>query len=210
MPRTRVKICGITNAQDAANAVACGVDALGFNFYQGSARYIDPETAAAITSMLPAFVTTVGLFVDESPERVAEVLGAVSIDLLQFHGDETADYCEEIRRPYIKALRATSADEIKRQAANFSGARALLLDSDIDGQFGGTGETFDWRMVPRLSKPVIVAGGLNANNVFEAIRLIHPYGVDVSGGVEGSKGVKELKLVKAFMSAVESADREGI
>lgn len=205
-----MKICGITNAQDAANAVACGVDALGFNFYKGSARYIDPETAASISSMLPAFVTTVGLFVDESLEHITEVLDIVSIDLLQFHGDETADYCEEIRRPYIKALRATSAEAIAQQAANFSGARAILLDSDSEGQFGGTGDTFDWRMVPKLSKPVIVAGGLNAKNVFDAIRLIHPYGVDVSSGVEVSKGVKELKLVKAFMSAVESADREEI
>ena len=203
-----MKICGITNAEDAANAVACGVDALGFNFYKGSARYVEPETAASIILTLPAFITTVGLFVNESREEIAAVLGTVHVDLLQFHGDETPDYCEGIQRPYIKALRATSADVIAQQAISFSGASAILLDSNVDGQFGGTGETFDWRMIPGLSKPVIVAGGLNPVNVSIAVRQAHPYGVDVSGGVEKSKGVKDLKLMKAFMSAVESADRE--
>ncbi len=207
MARTRIKICGITNHEDAANAVASGADALGFNFFKGSTRYISPGKAAEICAQVPAFVATVGLFVNEPLADVNRIIGSLRLGLVQFHGDETPEYCDSVGHPYMKALRATNRDQIKVEAQSFETAQAILVDTATDGQFGGTGKTFDWSMLPDLGKPVVLAGGLDATNVGAAIAAIHPYAVDVSGGVERSRGVKDVAKMKKFVEAVQSADR---
>ena len=207
MTRTRIKICGITNHEDAANAVACGADALGFNFFKGSARYISPGKAAEICAQVPAFVATVGLFVNEPLADVNRIIGSLRLGLVQFHGDETPEYCDSVGHLYMKALRATNRDQIEVEAQSFQTAQAILVDTATDGQFGGTGKTFDWRMLPDLAKPVVLAGGLDATNVGAAIAATHPYAVDVSGGVERSRGVKDVAKMKKFVEAVQSADR---
>lgn len=207
MTRTRIKICGITNHEDAANAVASGADALGFNFFKGSTRYISPGKAAEICAQVPAFVATVGLFVNEPLADVNRIIGSLRLGLVQFHGDETPEYCDSVGHPYMKALRATNRDQIKVEAQSFETAQAILVDTATDGQFGGTGKTFDWSMLPDLAKPVVLAGGLDATNVGAAIAATHPYAVDVSGGVERSRGVKDVAKMKKFVEAVQSADR---
>ncbi len=207
MTRTRIKICGITNHEDAANAVASGADALGFNFFKGSTRYISPGKAAEICAQVPAFVATVGLFVNEPLADVNRIIGSLRLGLVQFHGDETPGYCDSVGHPYMKALRATNRDRIEVEAQSFETAQAILVDTATDGQFGGTGKTFDWSMLPDLGKPVVLAGGLDATNVGAAIAATHPYAVDVSGGVERSRGVKDVAKMKKFVEAVQSADR---
>ncbi|MBT5155101.1 MAG: phosphoribosylanthranilate isomerase [Gammaproteobacteria bacterium] len=207
MTRTRIKICGITNHEDAANAVACGADALGFNFYQESSRYISPEQVAEICAQVPAFVTTVGLFVNEPLVDVKRIIKVLRLGLVQFHGDETPEYCESVGHPYMKALRATKRDQIEIEAKSFETAQAILVDTATDGQFGGTGKTFDWGMLPDLGKPVVLAGGLDATNVRAAIAATRPYAVDVSSGVELSRGEKDVAKMKKFVDAVHSADR---
>ncbi len=207
MTRTRIKICGITNHEDAANAVAAGADALGFNFFKGSAIYISPGKAAEICAQVPAFVATVGLFVNEPLADVNRIIGSLRLGLVQFHGDETPEYCDSVGHPYMKALRATNRDQIKVEAQSFETAQAILVDTATDGQFGGTGKTFDWSMLPDLGKSVVLAGGLDATNVGAAIAATHPYAVDVSGGVERSRGVKDVAKMKKFIEAVQSADR---
>ncbi len=207
MARTRIKICGITNHEDAANAVASGADALGFNFFKGSTRYISPGKAAEICAQVPAFVATVGLFVNEPLADVNRIIGSLRLGLVQFHGDETPEYCDSVGHPYMKALRATNRDQIKVEAQSFETAQAILVDTVTEGQFGGTGKTFDWSMLPDLGKPVVLAGGLDATNVGAAIAATHPYAVDVSGGVERSRGVKDVAKMKKFVEAVQSADR---
>lgn len=207
MTRTRIKICGITNHEDAANAVASGADALGFNFFTGSTRYISPEKAAEICAQVPAFVATVGLFVNEPIADVNRIIASLRLGLVQFHGDETPEYCDSVGHPYMKALRATNRDQIAVEAQSFETAQAILVDTATDGQFGGTGKTFDWSMLPDLGKPVVLAGGLDATNVGAAIAATHPYAVDVGGGVERSRGVKDVAKMKKFVEAVQSADR---
>lgn len=207
MARTRIKICGITNHEDAANAVASGADALGFNFFKGSTRYISPGKAAEICAQVPAFVATVGLFVNEPLADVNRIIGSLRLGLVQFHGDETPEYCDSVGHPYMKALRAMNRDQIKVEAQSFETAQAILVDTVTEGQFGGTGKTFDWSMLPDLGKPVVLAGGLDATNVGAAIAATHPYAVDVSGGVERSRGVKDVAKMKKFVEAVQSADR---
>lgn len=208
MRRTRVKICGITNAEDAAGAVASGADALGFNFFPGSVRYAGAESARDIAAELPAFVAKVALFVNESVEGIESTLKVFQPDLLQFHGDETPDFCGQFGLPYIKAMAATGEPGFAERVADYRDARGVLLDTKANGSFGGTGETFDWSLVPALSMPVILAGGLNAGNVREAIRQVSPYAVDVSGGVERSKGQKDIDKMQAFCAAVREADQE--
>jgi phosphoribosylanthranilate isomerase len=205
--RTRIKICGITNHEDAANAVTCGADALGFNFYKGSSRYISPGKAAEICVQVPAFVATVGLFVNEPLADVNRILKSLRLGLVQFHGDETPEFCDSVGYPYMKALRATNRDQITVEAQSFESAQAILLDTATDGQFGGTGKTFDWSMLPDLAKPLVLAGGLDATNVGAAIAATHPYAVDVCGGVEQSRGVKDILKMKNFVEAVQSAER---
>lgn len=207
--RTRVKICGITRADDALAAAAMGVDAIGLVFYEQSPRHLEIGQAAAICNKLPAFVTTVALFVDADESKVSEVLAGVPIDLIQFHGSENPAYCERFGRPYIKALGMGSADQdlLPRQSQAYHKARGLLLDSHAPGAAGGTGETFDWNSIPALDKPVILAGGLTVSNVARAIRQVRPWAVDVSSGVESDKGIKSVDLMSAFMQEVDNANR---
>jgi phosphoribosylanthranilate isomerase len=204
--RTRVKICGITDRQDALDAVRLGADAIGLVFYPPSPRCVTAERAAAIVEGLPPFVTVVGLFVNASREEIAEVLGTVRIDLLQFHGTECPDYCAEHGRPYIKAVRVREGTDLLGERQRYAGASALLLDAYRPGVPGGTGQAFDWDLIPAALGPeIVLAGGLTADNVGEAVRQVRPYAVDVSGGVEREKGRKDVGKIEAFMRGVASA-----
>ncbi|MCB2427345.1 phosphoribosylanthranilate isomerase [Methylophaga pinxianii] len=203
--RTRVKICGITRRQDAEFAVKSGADAIGLVFYEPSPRAVTVSQAMAITAQLPPFVSTVGLFVNASVETVRHILEQVPLSLLQFHGDESADFCTQFNVPFIKAIRMQSAADLIQAAEDFSEASALLLDSYQQGVPGGTGQTFDWSMITAVNKPLILAGGLTTENVAEAIRQVSPYAVDVSGGVEESKGLKSNNKISAFMREVANA-----
>jgi phosphoribosylanthranilate isomerase len=201
--RVRSKICGITRIEDMLAAVAHGCDAIGLVFYQHSPRFVTLEQAAQIVAALPPFVTAVGLFVDAENQEVERVLQSVRLDLLQFHGDESPAYCASFGRPYIKAVRVRPETNLVQYAADYAGAKALLLDAYTEGVHGGTGQVFDWELIPSdLSLPVILAGGLNPGNVAEAIRRTHPYAVDVSGGVEREKGIKDADKIAAFMRGV--------
>ncbi|MCO1334022.1 phosphoribosylanthranilate isomerase [Microbulbifer sp. OS29] len=202
----QVKICGITRIDDALIAVDAGADALGLVFYKPSPRYIDSGTAAVITAAVPPFVTMTGLFVDAAQGDVDAVLEAVPLNLLQFHGDESARYCEQFRRPYIKALRMKDGIDVRAEMAKHPRARGFLLDAYCPGVPGGTGEIFDWDRVPQDSgRPIVLAGGLNPDNVAMAIAAAHPQGVDVSGGVEQVPGRKERQKVTAFLRAAKSS-----
>lgn len=206
MSAVRSKICGITRIEDALAAVEAGADAIGFVFYAKSPRAVNVQQARAIIRALPPFVTTVGLFVNASRCELGEILDAVPLDLLQFHGDESAEACEEWRRPYIKALRVKAGDDIAAAVAAFPGASGVLLDTYVEGVPGGTGEAFDWSLIPPdLSKPLILAGGLTPENVADAVARVRPYAVDVSGGVEASKGIKDHAKIRAFIAAARKA-----
>jgi phosphoribosylanthranilate isomerase len=207
--RTRVKICGITRVEDALAAAVMGVDAIGLVFYPKSPRHVSIEQAASICSQLPAFITTVALFLDAEQAFVDDVIKQLPIDLLQFHGAEDPVYCERFNRPYIKALGMASLNQegLISQSRAYKHARGLLLDSHAEGAAGGTGETFDWDSIPDLNTPVILAGGLTVVNVADAVRRVRPWAVDVSSGVESSKGIKSVDLMSAFMQEVENADR---
>ena len=202
MTAVRVKLCGITRVEDALAAAAAGADAIGLVFYAGSPRAVGVEQARAIIAALPPFVTTVGLFVDAGRDELAHILASVPLDLLQFHGDESAEQCEGFGRPYIKALRVRAGDDIVARVADYPGAQGILLDTYVEGVPGGTGEAFDWSLIPQgLSKPLILAGGLRPGNVAAAVAQVRPYAVDVSGGVEASKGIKDAQKVGAFIRA---------
>lgn len=204
MFRTRVKICGITRPEDALVAVDLGVDALGLVFYAPSPRNVTIATAADVARQIPAFVSVVGLFVNAEPSFVEEVIANVGLSLLQFHGDETPEDCERFGLPYIKAIRVKADTNLVQYARDFTSAKALLLDTYTEGVAGGTGQMFDWNLIPSaLPKPVILAGGLQANNVAQAIRQVKPYAVDVSGGVEATKGIKDAQKIAAFMQQVD-------
>lgn len=204
MSVVRSKICGITRIEDALAAAEAGADAIGLVFYPQSPRAVTIERARAIIAALPPFVTTVGLFVDASRCELGEILDAVPLDLLQFHGDESAADCEGHNRPYIKALRVKAGDDIAAQIDSYANASGILLDTFVAGVPGGTGQAFDWSLVPRgLNRPIILAGGLTAENVRDAIDQVRPYAVDVSGGVEASKGIKDSEKIRAFMRAVK-------
>jgi phosphoribosylanthranilate isomerase len=210
--RTRAKICGITRVEDAAAVVSAGADAIGLVFYPPSPRAVGIGQAALIAESIPAFVTVTALFVNPSVEQVQSVLDAVRIDLIQFHGDEDDGFCRQFNRPYIKAIRVRQASDMVEACLRFPGALSLLLDSYKPGVPGGTGETFDWSLVPdNLSKPIILAGGLTPENVASAIAEVHPFAVDVSGGVEasgpGNKGIKDPGKIQAFMNEVYRVNR---
>lgn len=206
MSGVRSKICGITRMEDALAAVEAGADAIGFVFYAKSPRAVTVQQARAIIAGLPPFVTIVGLFVNASACELNETLDAVPLDLLQFHGDETPEECAGYHRPYIKALRVKAGDDIAASCAAYAGASGILLDAYVEGIPGGTGEAFDWSLIPQgLSKPIILAGGLCADNVAQAIAQVRPYAVDVSGGVEQAKGIKDSGKIHAFMQAVRSS-----
>lgn len=201
----RIKICGLTQLEDAQIAVKAGADALGFVFYPPSPRAITPEQAAKIIQQLPPFVMMVGLFVDPKPEWVTEVLKQVPLDLLQFHGDEPEAFCQSFGRPYIKALRMKPEFDPEQAAASWPSARGFLLDAYTPGIPGGTGEVFDWQRFPTSESPSwILAGGLTPTNVAQAIRITQPYAVDVSGGVESSRGIKCPTKIHAFIKAARS------
>jgi len=198
--RTRTKICGITNVEDALCAVDAGADAIGLVFYDLSPRCVEIEQAAKIQKALPPFVTTVALFVNPELDLVESVIEQVKIDVLQFHGDETPAFCEQFSRPYFKALRMKEGIDLYAECERYDSAQALLLDAYKPGVPGGTGETFDWARIPKdLSKAVILAGGLEPGNVAEAIEQVQPYAVDVSGGVEAKKGFKDAEKVIQFV-----------
>ncbi|WP_369990471.1 phosphoribosylanthranilate isomerase [Pseudomonas xanthosomatis] len=206
MSNVRSKICGITRIEDALAAAEAGADAIGFVFYAKSPRAVDVRQARAIIAELPPFVTSVGLFVNASRCELNEILEVVPLDLLQFHGDETPADCEGFHRPWIKALRVRPGDDLEAACREYAGARGILLDTFVPGVPGGTGEAFDWSLVPaKLSKPIILAGGLSADNVAQAIRQVRPFAVDVSGGVEQAKGIKDAAKIEAFMQAVRQA-----
>ena len=203
--RTRVKFCGISRPEDAVVAARLGADAIGLVFYRDSPRYVSINQAVAITRALPPFVTVVGLFVDATEQEISTVLDGVRIDVLQFHGDEAPDACRRYALPYIKAIRVRSDMDIEPLAAAYADASGLLLDAYQQGVPGGTGKTFDWSMVPRkLHRPIILAGGLTAANVAQAIATVGPYAVDVSGGVESAPGIKDTDRMSAFMKSVNS------
>ncbi len=206
MAAVRSKICGITRVEDALVAAEAGADAIGLVFYDRSPRAVSVQQARAIIAALPPFVTTVGLFVNASRCEIGEILDAVPLDLLQFHGDETSAQCEGHGRPYIKALRVRPGEDIAACCAEYNQASGILLDTYVPGVPGGTGEVFDWSLVPAdLGKPVILAGGLTADNVRAAIAQVSPYAVDVSGGVEASKGVKDAEKIRAFIREVRGS-----
>lgn len=204
---TRSKICGITREQDLQVAVAAGADALGFVFYDKSPRNVSLQQAVGLLHTLPPFVTSVGLFVDPSEVFVREVLAQVPLDVLQFHGDEAPEFCRQFGRPYLKAIRVRQGVDLVECAARYADAQALLLDAYVEGVQGGTGESFDWALIPKkLSLPVILSGGLHPGNVAVAVRAVRPYAVDVSSGVEASKGIKDAAKVAAFINEVRNVD----
>ncbi|MEH6551144.1 MAG: phosphoribosylanthranilate isomerase [Pseudomonadales bacterium] len=203
MTRTRVKICGITQPEDALAAVSAGVDAIGLVFYANSPRYIQLDMALEICRIIPPLVTTVGLFVDHSKDEVERVIERIPLDLLQFHGNEDDAFCASFNRPYIKALRVRDKDSLERDLALYPAAQGFLLDTYVKGIAGGTGERFDWQLIPEsVRSTIILAGGLGPDNVSDAISAVTPYAVDVSGGVEASPGIKSHRLIEEFMAAV--------
>jgi len=207
--RTRVKICGITRPEDGLEAVRQGADAIGLVFYPSSPRAVSIEQALQIVSVLPPFVTVVGLFVDEQPAQIERVLTAVRIDLLQFHGKELPAACDRYRRPWLKAIRMRDGIDLQAMQQQYDGAAALLLDSYRKGVPGGTGDRFEWQRIPADMAPsIVLAGGLSADNVEQAVRQVRPYAVDVSGGVERSKGIKNWAKISAFMRGVERANQQ--
>ena len=212
----RVKICGITRLQDLHAACQTGADALGFVFYEKSPRHVTLDVAAALVRELPPFVQSVGLFVNAEPAFVEAVLRAVPLDLLQFHGDETPAACERFGRPYIKAVRVTADTDLLKYAADFETARGLLLDAYVPGIPGGTGERFDWGLIPaNLPKPLILSGGLTPDNITEAVHDVRPWAVDVSSGVEATvllngaavaaKGIKDPYKMTQFIAKAKVA-----
>lgn len=205
--RTRVKICGITRVRDALTAVEHGADAIGLVFYPPSPRFVEIDQAAAISDSLPPFVTTVGLFVNADAGTIAEVVERVGVDLIQFHGNECPEYCASHRRPWIRALRMKADLDLPSEMARFAGARGVLLDAYRPGIPGGTGETFDWDRIPSdLAGKVVLAGGLNPDNLSDAVSRVKPYAVDVSGGVESEPGIKSADKIARFMAAVRDGE----
>ena len=206
--RTRGKICGITREDDALAAVESGADAIGFVFFKSSPRSIDVERAAQIARRLPPFVTSVGLFVDADDEFIARVVAEVGVDLLQFHGQETPADCERHRRPWIRAVRMRPDTDLIAVQADYAAGRGLLLDAYRPGLPGGTGATFDWaRIPPALASQIVLAGGLRPDNVGDAVRRVRPFAVDVSGGVEAEKGIKDPQKIQAFIEEVRRAEQ---
>lgn len=204
---TAVKICGITRIDDARAAARCGAHAIGLVFHPASPRNVSPDQARALINALPPFVTAVGLFVDAPVERVRETIAHVPVQLLQFHGDEPPEYCAAFRLPYVKAVRVTEDVDLVKLAQTYRDAKGLLLDAYVAGMHGGTGTSFDWRLIPaNLPLPIILSGGLTPDNVVQAIRTVHPWAVDVSSGVESARGIKDQAKIAAFIAGVRNAD----
>ncbi len=207
--RTRVKICGITRLQDAEVAQALGVDSLGFVFVPASKRYIEPEAAVLIVNEVSPFVTCVGLFLNAPENEVSRVLRLMPGLVPQFHGQESAEYCDSFGRPYLKAIGVGGGMPSEEELAEFSLCGGFLFDSNVPGELGGTGHTFDWsKLQKNMSDSLILAGGINVENVQSAIEQVAPHAVDVSSGVELSKGIKDAEAMSQFMAAVSKADNK--
>jgi phosphoribosylanthranilate isomerase len=206
--RTRIKICGLTRVTDAVLAARRGADAIGLVFYPHSPRNVSIEQARAISQALPAFVSCVALFVDADAGQVDTVLAGLRPDLLQFHGDEPPEYCRQFGVPYLKAARVRKGLDLIQYAALYPDAQGLLLDAFVFDQAGGTGQSFDWTLIPEnLPLPLILSGGLGPENVRHAVETVHPWAVDVSSGVEIRKGIKDATKVAQFIQEVSNADR---
>jgi len=204
---TAVKICGITRDEDAQAAARAGAHAIGLIFAPQSPRRVDPAVAAGIVDALPPFVTSVALFVDQPAEEVRGVIARVRPQLLQFHGDEAPEYCGSFGLPYLKAVRVREGVDLLQYARLYRSAKGLLLDAFVEGNHGGTGAVFDWTLIPRtFPLPLVLAGGLDPGNVADAVRKVRPWAVDVSSGVEASKGIKDAAKVAAFIRGVRDAD----
>lgn len=200
------KICGLTRAQDAIAAAQLGVDAIGLVFFAGSKRAVSVAQAQEIVRALPPFVSVVALFVNESAEQIRKILAQVPIDILQFHGDESTEFCRQFHRPYLKAVRVRSVADIEAACTQFADARAVLFDAFVEGAYGGTGHTFDWDLLPKdLNQHWILSGGLTADNVDIAIQQTGAIAVDVSSGVESAAGIKSLEKMTRFMQKVQAA-----
>ena len=205
--RTRIKICGIREALHGVVAADAGADAIGLVFYRESPRFVTPGAAANVVAILPPFVTSVGLFVDADEGKIHDTLKTVRLDCLQFHGSETPEFCASFGIPYVRAVSMKPGVDLLEYAGRFSSARALLLDAHVPGIPGGTGQTFDWSAIPRdLPMPIILSGGLAMENVGPAIRAVRPWAVDVSSGVESSRGTKDPKKIVEFIRSVQSED----
>jgi len=206
MQRTRIKVCGITRAIDLDAALRAGADAIGFVFYPPSPRALSCDQAASLARRVPPFITRVGLFVNAEPAKVRETLAVVPVDLLQFHGEEEASYCEQFGLPYLKAARVRPELDLLEFARAYPTAQGLLLDAWVEA-YGGVGQSFDWSLIPLgLPLPIVLSGGLHSGNVVEAVAKIHPWAVDVSSGVEAAKGIKDAGKIAAFIKAVRTAD----
>lgn len=217
MHRTRIKICGLTRPEDVSAAIAAGADALGFVFYDKSPRWVRPQQAGALMAGLPPMVTTVGLFVNATPGEVAATVAAAPVAMLQFHGDESAQQCAEAaaaaNRPFLRAFRVkpdTQPDELLEYERRYRAASplfsSLLLDTYVDA-YGGAGKVFDWSLIPKeLAPRVVLSGGLSVSNATGAVASVRPYAVDISSGVEASKGIKDAARIAAFIEAVRAAD----
>ncbi|MFL2840326.1 MAG: phosphoribosylanthranilate isomerase [Pseudohongiellaceae bacterium] len=208
--RTRIKICGITRIKDALSAIDCGVDALGLVFDEASPRYVSIEQAQDLVRSLPALVSKVGLFVDASPAEVRNIINKVSLDYLQFHGNEKEAFCTQFSKPYIKAIRIKPELDLLEIINKYRSAAGILIDTWHPSLAGGTGETFDWTLLnnlPRKDIPVIIlAGGLDQNNINSAVNLLKPYAVDVSSGVEDSPGIKSPVKIQNFVNEVNRGE----
>lgn len=203
----RVKICGITRIEDALTAVSLGASAIGLVFWRQSARYVAPAKAREIIAALPPFISVVGVYVDPDTEWVEETSSIAGLNLLQFHGDESPEFCQKFALPYIKAVRVRTGVDLLQYATRYTGARGLLLDTYVKGEPGGTGHVFDWNLIPRdLPLPLILSGGLHAANITGAIRQARPWAVDVSSGVEAAKGIKDAEKIAAFMQGVRNSE----
>ena len=204
--RTRVKICGITRPADASAAAHAGADAIGLVFYPPSPRFLSVERAVEIRDALPPFVQTVALFVNADAAQVSQVIGRVHPAMLQFHGEESPQFCEQFGLPFVKACRIRPGVEPLDYLQRYPRATAWLVDSFVP-EYGGVGEAFDWSLAPKeRTRPLILSGGLDAGNVGRAIRTVHPWGVDVSTGVESAKGIKDAAKMAAFIAEVRHAD----
>ena len=202
----RIKICGITRVEDALAAARLGAHAIGLVFFAGSPRVVTPQQAHDIIAALPPFVVPVGLFVNADAQTVRAAIAAAPVQLLQFHGDETPQYCAGFGLPYLRAVRVKQGVDLLQYAREFHTACGLLLDAYVDGVHGGTGATFDWSLIPcDLPVPVVLSGGLHAENVAEAVRRVRPWAVDESSGVESAKGIKDVRKMEAFMTGVRNA-----
>jgi phosphoribosylanthranilate isomerase len=198
---TRVKFCGFTHQDDVAQAVALGADALGFVFYGPSSRYVSPEHAQTLTRSVPAFVTRVGLFVNEEAETVQRIFELARLNLIQYHGEESPEFCDAIGLPYIKAFRVRKGMDLRTEMDRYPNASGFLLDAYVKGQPGGTGEGFDWELIPQSHAPIILAGGLTPDNAKDAIDQVAPWALDVSGGIETKPGRKDPDKMARFMNA---------